>query len=78
MLALLRTFDTVDPAQPGAIGFCLGGKCGLAWHLHAYGNTLHAFTVPGLDVPELGLAHQPDADRSSWQTMRGFFRELFG
>ncbi|MDC0713432.1 dienelactone hydrolase family protein [Stigmatella sp. ncwal1] len=48
------------------------------WQLHAYGNTRHAFTVPGLNVPELGLAYQPDADRRSWQTMRDFFRELFG
>lgn len=139
-LALLRTFDTVDPARTGAIGFCLGGKCvldlarmgadvsgvvsfhgvfdpppypnaeripakvlvchgwedGFAkpehvmalaqeltrskvdWQLHAYGHTKHAFTVPGLNDPSLGLAYHPDADRRSWQAMQDFFRELFG
>jgi len=138
-LALLRSFDTVDPARTAAMGFCLGGQCVLDlarsgadvggvisfhgvfepppypnadriaakvlvlhgwddpmatpqqlvnlgneltraradWQTHAYGLTAHAFTVPGLNEPERGLAYQPDSDRRSWRALCDFLEEVF-
>ncbi|HRV82228.1 MAG: dienelactone hydrolase family protein [Planctomycetes bacterium] len=51
---------------------------GADWQLHAYGNTMHAFTNPAANDPEFGTVYNPDADRRSWQTARNFFEELFG
>jgi dienelactone hydrolase len=46
------------------------------WQLHAYGNTMHAFTNPKANDPAFGTVYQPDADRRSWQSMRNFFAEV--
>ena len=48
------------------------------WQLHAYGNTMHAFTNPAADVPEQGKQYNQDADDRSWIAMQNFLRELFG
>lgn len=40
---------------------------GADWQVHAYGNTLHAFTNPA--------AYNPSADRRSQQVMNDFLRE---
>lgn len=50
---------------------------GADWQLHAYGNTLHAFTNPAADDPDSGLRYDPVAERRSWQTLRNFLNELF-
>jgi dienelactone hydrolase len=47
------------------------------WQLHAYGNTMHAFTIKGTNAPQMGLAYSAAADRRSWQTMRNFLDEVF-
>jgi dienelactone hydrolase len=46
------------------------------WQLHAYGNTLHAFTAPGANAPERGLQYNADADRRSRAAMLAFLAEV--
>jgi dienelactone hydrolase len=47
------------------------------WQLHAYGNTMHAFTNPAANAPENGVLYSADADRRSWQSTVAFLAELF-
>lgn len=51
---------------------------GADWQLHAYGNTMHAFTNPAANDKNRGTVYDTDADRRSWQAMTNFFDELFG
>lgn len=53
-------------------------EAGCDWQLHAYGNTSHAFTVPGADNDELGLKHNADAERRSWAAATDLLNEVFG
>jgi len=48
------------------------------WQLHAYGNTLHAFTDPAAQNPDFGTQYSPNADRRSFAACRDFLGELFG
>ena len=50
---------------------------GADWQLHAYGNTMHAFTNPAANDPTRGTVYDATADRRSWQAMTNFFDELF-
>ena len=50
---------------------------GADWQLHAYGNTMHAFTNPVANDVNRGTVYDPVADRRSWQAMTNFFEELF-
>jgi dienelactone hydrolase len=45
------------------------------WQLHAYSNTMHAFTRPEANDPAFGAVYNPAADRRSWQAMLNFFDE---
>ena len=47
------------------------------WQLHAYGNTMHAFTNPAADNADMGTVYDASADRRSWQAMTNFLDELF-
>jgi dienelactone hydrolase len=47
------------------------------WQIHAYGNTMHAFTNPAACKPDSGTVYQADADRRSWQSMQAFLGEIF-
>lgn len=47
------------------------------WQLHAYGNTLHAFTNPVANDAANGLLYGPAADRRSWLAMQSFLAEIF-
>ena len=53
-------------------------EAGADWQLHAYGNTLHAFTNPAANDVNFGTVYDTDADRRSWQSTRNFLAELFG
>lgn len=46
------------------------------WQLVSYGNTVHAFTRPGANMPEAGAVYSENADRRSWQAMLNFFAEI--
>ncbi len=50
---------------------------GADWQIHAYGNTLHAFTNPAANDPEFGTVYDADADRRSWQSLQLFLAEIF-
>lgn len=47
------------------------------WQLHAYGNTLHAFTNPAAADRIRGTVYNAVADQRSWMAMRNFLGELF-
>lgn len=47
------------------------------WQIHAYGNTLHSFAVPGREDPDLGVRYNATAERRSWQALKDFLAELF-
>lgn len=51
---------------------------GADWQLHAYGNTMHAFTNPAANDSQLGTVYDAAADRRSWQAMTNFLEEVFG
>ncbi|WP_262964599.1 dienelactone hydrolase family protein [Methylobacter psychrophilus] len=52
-------------------------RSGVDWQLHAFGNTMHAFTNPVANNPDFGMVYQPDADKRSWLMMENFLTEIF-
>ena len=70
-----------DPMGPPADVLALAKELsthGADWQLHAYGNTMHAFTNPAANDPAMGTVFDPSADRRSWMAMQNFLDELFG
>tara|TARA_B100000676_G_C18089613_1_gene858390 strand:- start:5828 stop:6577 length:750 start_codon:yes stop_codon:yes gene_type:complete len=51
-------------------------EAGADWQIHGYGNTLHAFTNPDANAPDMGAMYQADADRRSWNAMENFLAEV--
>jgi len=69
-----------DPMTPPDATVALGHEltaAGADWQLHAYGNTMHAFTVPQANNPAGGIMYNPAADRRSWQALTNFLAEIF-
>jgi dienelactone hydrolase len=52
-------------------------SAGADWQLHAYGNTMHAFTNPDANDPGFGTVYSKQADNRSWAAMCNFLAELF-
>jgi len=50
---------------------------GADWQVHAYGNTVHAFTNPEANNPEMGAAYSTLADHRSRQALLNFLEECF-
>jgi dienelactone hydrolase len=50
---------------------------GADWQLVAYGHTVHGFTKPSANQPEIGAVYDAKADRRSWQTLLDFLTEIF-
>ena len=50
---------------------------GADWQIHAYGNTVHAFTNPAAADPDFGTVYNADADRRSWNSLAAFLAEIF-
>lgn len=50
---------------------------GADWQVHAYGNTLHAFTNPEANDPAHGTVYNAEADLRSWQSLQLFLAEIF-
>lgn len=48
------------------------------WQTHTYGHTMHAFTNPHANDPDLGTVYNPHADRRSWRILTAFLAEVFG
>jgi dienelactone hydrolase len=51
-------------------------RAGADWQIHAYGNTVHAFTNPQANDPGFGTVYKEAADRRSWQSLRNFLAEV--
>jgi len=50
---------------------------GADWQLHAYGNTMHAFTNPDANDTQMGTVYDTAADRRSFRSMQIFLEEIF-
>ncbi len=46
------------------------------WQVHAYSQTVHAFSRPGANDPAFGTVYNETADKRSWQAMLNFFAEV--
>jgi len=46
------------------------------WEVHAYGNTMHAFTNPAANDPDFGTVYREAADKRSWKAMKAFLAEV--
>ena len=46
------------------------------WQLVSYGHTVHAFTRPGANMPQVGAVYNASADQRSWRAMRDFLAEV--
>jgi dienelactone hydrolase len=68
-----------DPMVPPQDVVALGEEmttAGADWQVHGYGNTLHAFTHPEANAPEMGAMYNADADQRSWTAMENFLSEV--
>lgn len=50
---------------------------GADWQVHAYGGTVHAFTNPAANDPDMGTVYSASADARAQQAMQNFLGELF-
>jgi len=50
---------------------------GADWQIHAYGNTLHAFSNPAADDAAHGLKFDPQANDRARNSLESFMREIF-
>ena len=69
-----------DPMATPEAAVALGVEltaAGADWQLHAYGNTVHAFTNPQANNPDGGTVYSAAADRRSWRALVDFLEELF-
>jgi dienelactone hydrolase len=66
----------VPPADMQALAEELTGA-GADWQVHAYGGTVHAFTHPEANNPDMGAIYNATADRRSWASLRAFLEEIF-
>ena len=49
---------------------------GADWQLVSYGHTVHGFTRPGANMPEMGVVYNEKADHRSWRAMLDFLQEV--
>ena len=47
------------------------------WQLHVFGGTMHSFTNPEANDPNVGTVFNSLADKRSWIEMTYFFQEIF-
>ncbi len=70
-----------DPMAPPEHVVALGEeltKTGCDWQLLGYGQTTHAFMVPGADSGDGTLKHNPDSERRAWAATLDLLNEVFG
>ena len=46
------------------------------WQLVSYGDTVHAFSRPDANDPEMGAMYNEAVDRRSWKAMLDFFADV--
>ena len=49
---------------------------GCDWQVHAYGQTLHAFTNPGANDPDFGTVYSATASRRAYRALDDFLAEV--
>jgi len=52
-------------------------EAGVDWQLHAYGQTMHAFTNPGANNPDFGAVYNEVAEKRTYQSLENFLNEIF-
>lgn len=70
-----------DPMAPPEHVTAIGEELAAAkcdWQLHAYGQTTHAFMVPGADSGDGTLKHNADSERRAWTATLELLQEVFG
>jgi dienelactone hydrolase len=75
---VLHGYD--DPMAPPEAMNALARElsaAGVDWQIHAYGHTLHSFSMPGKEDADLGIRYSATAERRSWQALKDFLAELF-
>lgn len=68
-----------DPMVPPDKVLALAAEltaAGADWQIHAYGNTVHAFTNPRANDPGFGTVYSAIADQRSWQSLKNFLAEV--
>ena len=50
---------------------------GADWQVHAFGNTVHAFTNPAANNPDMGTVYSEAADKRSSIALQNFLQEVF-
>jgi dienelactone hydrolase len=76
-ILILHGYD--DPMAPPEDALAVARElteAGADWQLHAYGNTVHAFTNPNANDRSGGMAYDSNADRRSWHTLMQFLEEV--
>jgi dienelactone hydrolase len=69
-----------DPMAPPQAMLELAAEltaAGADWQIHAYGNTVHAFTNPAANNADMGTVYSQAADRRSWAALQNFLGEIF-
>ncbi len=51
-------------------------EAGCDWQLHAYGQTLHAFTNPDANDPDFGTVYSATASRRAYRALDDFLAEI--
>jgi dienelactone hydrolase len=51
-------------------------EAGADWQIHAYGNTMHAFTNKAANDPGFGTVYSERADRRSFESFNNFLEEV--
>src|ERR1044072_1508278 len=73
---ILHGYD--DPMAPPEDVLAIAKEltaAGADWQLHAYGQTVHAFTNPSANSRAAGMQYDEAADRRSWHALEEFLAE---
>jgi len=76
-ILILHGYD--DPMAPPEDVFAIAKEftaAGADWQLHAYGQTVHAFTNPAANSRANGMQYDEAADRRSWHALEEFLAEV--
>ena len=52
-------------------------EAGVDWQVHAYGQTMHAFTNPAANNPDFGTVYSEVAEKRTYQSLANFLEEIF-
>ncbi|WPU66599.1 dienelactone hydrolase family protein [Peredibacter starrii] len=51
-------------------------QAGADWQIHCYGHAMHAFTLQGADIPELGIKYNERAHKRAERASLDFLKEI--